>query len=1316
VAAARALLPLVAALAVAGEPLTATPWDIRRDAQELLDELIRAGRAADGELLQRALALGTQHGDQLVAVSATEALPIATVLAQRLGAAGLDAAFAEAAEPAVRRRLAELLEARAGAERLAALARAAPGTPTALAAWRRAADLAWDRGRLRLYLEAAPLAGDAADPARAPRPAAALALVEGLPAESPPALDVLEPMWRVELASGAPVRPAAPRTRRERVRSTPGVPAVTACGAGAIVLSDGLAATVVDHLVGAQLGSRIPLGQRTLPPHVARPEAVPGGAVAVGLSDGRIALARIDAGGAERWRAVLGADGVEATSAPIAIDGLVAVAYRIAAEDRLELRIAAARLADGSQAWDVAVCGLATSRWGSDGLAAPALTRHARGLAVCANAGAYALVGSDGQVRRLWSYPTRAELEGARGARRGLAASDGHTAVMTPADHAGLVLVVGPDDSQPRAYRGDGADGDVLAVQRGEALLAGRQVALIDTTRLRLRWTAPLRLPEAHGSLAEDRVLVAGSDQVALLDRRDGRMLAGRALAEPSSVAVSDGILLLAETAAVRGFGDARAFLARLRAAAEAAADDPRPHAALGSVLAGRGETDAAIAAWRRALELGAGQGIALRMARALRGRIDGPAPAAAKALAELETLAPHLPGLGEEIGLWRARLAENAFDLPTALAAYRSLLARPDGPIALADGLAVSAHVLAAAGVARCGGEARRTATQPAPAAPTRTAWSAPVRVRGSPVAGGGLAVAFASGVLQAWELADGSQRWSRRPERPLLGVQPWREPAAAGVAVAVLRGGAGEAAGLRDGDALLTLNGQTLEDFDRDLRPRVQRLGIGAAFAFEVRGADGNVRTVSGILGGEPMEPIAADADMVLARTTLPLTPRASDLRVFAIDARTGADLWTQALSPDEDRNAQIRPLLAGGVALCADGPDLIAIARDGAVRWRLPGRATALAEARRLDALVWLPATESEGQLLDPASGLIIAVIPAAAGEVPAADGDTVAVRGGDGRTAIWDLGRGRLRARTAEEARPLALRADALLAIDARGRPAVLDTATGQLRRVVAEGMVETSADGPADAFLALARPDRRSLAAVARDGMGLRWSLDLPAGTEVAELAAAGDGCLATLREGKRTWALLIDASGRIVETVGWDERNEGAAVGHPGGALAATGGALRALGGQPQPEPEALRATALPGDRTLRDAMAAAAWRWTAIGGARIAVARHGPQLVVAVQGLDRPTPLRVADLGGQTTVEAGRAVAMADGARAAGAGGWTMTSAWNGQADGIATVFMAWTPLPSRTPGAPLGLQLGDPEGRPWWLLAGWTRILDPP
>jgi len=514
-----------------------------------------------------------------------------------------------------------------------------------------------------------------------------------------------------------------------------------------------------------------------------------------------------------------------------------------------------------------------------------------------------------------------------------------------------------------------------------------------------------------------------------------------------------------------------------------------------------------------------------------------------------------------------------------------------------------------------------------------------------------------------------------------------------------------------------LLSLNGEPLRDFDGDLRPRVLAMGGGAAFIFKVRSPAGAVREIRGNLGGEPIEPLASDGDIILARTTMALAPGRSDLRIFAVDAKTGADLWAHALSHDEDRLARTMPILAGGVVVAADGPDLVGIQRNGTICWRLGGRAELLAQARTLGRCLWLPMAAGEAVLLDPGDGRELARIPAILDEPPVISSSSLAVRDGHGRVAVWDLANGRLLGCTAEAARALSLHSDGILALDARSRPVVLDAQTGVVRRVLVDAPSELSAVGERLAFLTLAGAERRSICAVSLDGLVQRWLLELPPGLEVEVLRPAADGVLAILREGIRTWALSLDGRGQVLAVTGWPTDPGGDATPLGEATVVVEAKTLRVMRPGLPPSPQVLRCVRLDPAKPLRQAVAAMTPLWSQDSGAAVAVASHGIHLIVGVRTAGGEHVLRLGDGGGTTSLDAVRAMIAPGGLRLAIPGSWTLAEQWTSlDPAGGPLVWSTWVPLPSRAPGAPLAILLDEHAGMPWWLTASWQRLVDPP
>lgn len=1295
-----ALLAVLALGAAAGEPLLATPWDVRRAAEEAFAALARGeGR----EALPRLAELLRTQPEALIAVGA-EAWPLADAVAARLADAGLLPAWAEETEPAAARRAAQLA-ASADPAAWIALARSAPGTPTAAEAWRRAADLAWDLGRLHLYRLAAQAAGEPADPRRGERWAALAALLAEEPAELPPPSS-WERVWERMLDAEAP---AAPRRGSE---PPPPPVGLAVHPAGTLARADGRQLQAFDLYTGEPLGEPLPLGELPLPAGSAAPLAVREGFIALGVQRGRLVVVASDPAGRERWRRSGPAVDSEAVGRPVAFDGLVAIPYRSRSHDQPEVRVLALRRTDGAPAWDSVAGLVAQPIWVRSASPPPALARMAAGLALCSQAGTLALLASDGRVLRVWSYPAPpAAGVPERRQRRGSGAGDGWQAVFAPADHPGLLLVLGPDDAAPRAYRGNGADGEVLAVQGGEALLAGRSLTLLDLARLQPRWQLPWRAGDAQGVLGAGAALAVGEERALLVARGDGQPAELR-VGAATALAVGGGLAVLGDRRGLRALGDAPGLLERLRAATAVADAGSAPFVALGALAAARGDEAGAISAWRAALARGADASIAERLARLLRARLTRDGRHAARDLALLGELAERWPPLAAELPLWQGLLAERGGDLAAAAQAYATVLAGPDHLVALPDGGAVSLRLLAEAGLARC----RRQTWDPflpvpPPPAATPAPWRAAAGVRGRVLVGADAVYAFADGLLQAWSLADGRPRWWRSPQRALLGVQPGREPAADGVAVQVLPGSAAEAAGLASGDVILALDGEPVADFEADLRPRVLAKRGGEPFRLAVRRGDGTRHELSGRYGGEPLEPLALDGGLLLVRGTLALAPGRGGLLGYAIDAGSGRDRWTFALSQDEQRAERQQPLLVAGTVVAADGADLVGYDSEGAERWRHAGLAERLGAARALPGgHLWLAAERGEARLLDAASGRELARLPAR-DEAPAVGGGLVAARDGEGRLVVWDLGTGRRAARSGEPARALAIAGDGVLALDARLRPAVLDPRSGAWRRLLAEAPCEAHALDARQALLLVGGEEPRVLA-LALPSLNAMWALALPPGAEVVELQPAADGALLVLREGRSRWALRLDARGQVLACHGWS--GEGSAVPLPGGHLLLAAERRLAVLPPGLPTPDTLPLAALPPGADPAAWIAERGLDRPA--GPELAAARRGGELLVAVRIAGGERELHLADAVGVLARRVVRAVFGPQGVRVLIPGPWALAEQGVLATGAGAVCWARWLPAPDRAPGLPSALLLDRPHDAPWWLLPRWRRLADAP
>ena len=145
-----------------------------------------------------------------------------------------------------------------------------------------------------------------------------------------------------------------------------------------------------------------------------------------------------------------------------------------------------------------------------------------------------------------------------------------------------------------------------------------------------------------------------------------------------------------------------------------------------------------------------------------------------------------------------------------------------------------------------------------------------------------------------------------------------------------------------------------------------------------------------------------------------------------------------------------------------------------------------------------------------------------------------------------------------------------------------------------------------------------------------------------------------------------------------------------------------------------------LRCLALDGAKPVREAVTAGipALTWSTGKAPNLAAARHGPHLVLAIRGLTADTPLRLAEAGGPIALDASRAMVNAAGTRLAIPGGWSLAEHWTmpDPSGGPAIAISVWAPLPSRAPGTPVAVLMGDHPVQPWWLAGAWTRLTDTP
>ena len=1246
------------------DPLVTTTWQIRRDAEELIADL-RARRIDAGSLLERAQGLLAQHGASMIARENAFA-PLSEVLADELRQAGLAEQFISSYGGVADRRLAELRASGGASAAWRALANAFPGTAAARAAWAHLADQAWDRGHVGAYVAAARLAGEADDERRKPRLAAGLGLLaEPPPPRLPQSLD-LEAMWRLDVEASeikaAPIRRGQSRPQLARTFAL-SLPAGDLTAA-----SDGLTLFLVDHLVGRRIGPLHPVGNTSLAARVCTPTVARDGFVALGVAQGSgTVLVAVGNDGDQRWR--IEGDTYAAVSAPLVIDGVVVYAgLRVMQEDGPELRVIAHHLSDGSPAWDVFVAKLPMllNRMfmfdeSANTLAPPSLCVHQGGLLVLSNTGLLARIGGDGAIERIWTYPSAMATPEERFERRrdigraGSVRSDGTWAVATPADAETFALVLGPGDAQPRRYLGDGCRGDCLDVSGGAALLAGRQITLLDLASQTPRWHRTQAVVDPSGVIGEGQALVSGRDRLTLLDLGTGEVVSVRddlgaseagadAKAKaPVTIAVSDGLMVVGASESLTAFGNAKAFLDEQLARVKRDPKDYRPLIALGKLATAQGDAAKAYDYFLQALERGAPAEFAANAARVLRARLEldlDDRVAFATSLARFDRLAAFAPDLAAETTLWRGRRAEADGDPAAAATAYRQVVARPGLRIATGvrreDQLEVALSALARAGLARTGAAPlpgwMQATMVPAPTPAVAIAPWNHVQSRQGAFVAGDLLLGYEGGVLTALRLSDGSEAWRRKPDQRLLGVKQDAEPMAdaPGVKVVVLDGTAASAAGMRSGDIITDFNANKIRDFHRDLIPAVSQCAEGAPFVITVL-RDRQPVKIEGRLGGEPVEAVAANNRAALVwpvRQMRNARGQGEGMWIAAHDLASGVELWRGALPPAiPDQEAPIPLLTPDDQVITSDGADLVAIAlREPAERrerWRLPGLAPWLERARLLGPGLAMLADAAHGQarLIDLANGEILFAFTCDIDAGAVLDGGDLAVRSPDGRLTCWDLGRGRMRWRSEKPMyRLLALSGDGAYALNERRQLVVLDRASGAQRKLYGDwSAIEEVVTAPGRLYAEVKRTDAsRALIALAQPGGAVLWERPLPRGADVRALLATGDTLSCVLAEPtQRPSVLALDREGAIVAALPLGDDETVRPLG--GGLLfsGARGAALRAPAKLTPPPPlPAATATTQP---TLAATAAEVLPRlvWQDVGKAAYAVARSEGSLLV---------------------------------------------------------------------------------------------------
>ncbi len=1375
----RPLLPLVAtllacALARGVEPVVATPFDIRHDANELLDDL-QARRGEIGALLERVQALLAAHGDSMI-THGDLCAPLAELFAIKLVDTGLAADFARTFAGTAERRLREALAVHASESDLRTLALSYPGTNAAIEAWRRLADQAWDAGRIGQYLDYSRRASETTDERLAQRVAAANALLSPEQAlDLPDSLDGLDVMWRINLteATEAAVRPNEPQRlqRFQRIRRGAGPARYTLASAPGelTAASDGQKMFLFDHLIGRLVGEMRTLGNVPLGPIKSRPVVTRTGFIGLGWVDDHAVVMSLDRLGEVKWRWNSPALGpVEALSAPVVLDNLVIFAALVLGnQEGAELRALAFRIDTGRPAWNSLVARIPLPRQmlfaGNDlGLASPALTVNGGSLVVLSNNGVIARLGIDGNVNRLWTYPSVGDEfdNGFGGAsvptRLGTIASDGAFLVASPTDSPGAILYLRPEDQTPRRFQGDGANGEVLDVVDGLALLAGpRSLALFDAASGKVRWAIPFSGRDGvQGRIGRDRVLIKTNDQLALIDSASGRVTSSRGLGQGVSLAVTADLVMEANTERVIGWGRGESFLERLTRAAAADPADFRPWGTLASFYESRDDRAQAFTCLIAALARGAPVEYAERAARLVRGQLElgvGDEKAFPEPLTKLQSLTTYDDRLSGEVALWRGRHAELRGDTATAITSFHAALTFPDHRMLLKDRLEARVHILARNGLMRLKATpetvAPVTARKPLPIA--TTAWNNPGKRGDATLVAGGLAVGFSDGFLSAVKVSDGSLVWRRQPVRQLLGVKTSLNPAvdntSEGIPIQeVVPGSSADGAGMRNGDVLLAFQGKPTTNFERDLRSVVATMAPRTPFTMTVL-REGAQLELKGLLGGEPVEPLAANDHTLLLWLTTPLgnapgqPPRPPNMPegmwFAAVDLASGAELFRYALRPtDKDGNVAPRPLLTDNdLVLTQEGSELVCIPAHGGKPgeaplplWRLPLSEEGMERMRVLSPdLLWLP---EEGRnrvhLVDLKTGATRFVLPEDLAASSVMLGNACYCLGQEGRITCWDLGIGRQRWRTSKVyGRLHGMSGDGLYATDENNQLVVIDTFSGEVRRRFGEWTtVETVLRGVDSLSLFVRRADRsQALARISLAGGHVQWEQALPHGVEVQDTIQSTDAFAAVLLDGAQKRTLLVvgkDGQVRSAHPLAADDK----VVPIGGGLLAYGDSGLRVLPNllPAPPAPVPCQVVEGKGDLAAFASGALNTLSWQMVGSASYALARNqGGLLLFARLGADA-TPLTIRLGDGDLSVDAVGQVATftSTNPQFTSNGSWVLDGAKRLSADGEpAVLVLRLQPAPDRIPGSALSLraecgETSDAANAPWWLRRGWRVV----
>jgi len=1337
----------------AAEPVAATPWDVRRDAQELLDDLAHH-RGDESNLLAHAQTFMADHGEALISIDDGSA-PVYEVIQQKLRDLGMDKSFIATFQQTAANHLSELGTSPTD-QQLLSLARSYPGTDAAQQCWSTLADRAWDRGTLNRFLSYGRSAGDnqdKPDAVRHQRYLAAQALLSpSHTTDLPSSFDGLTEIWRlpVELQSG---RPQLNRQVDHPVQSL----SLTAIPGEAVAASDGIQVLVIDHLIGRQQAPPVSLGETPLPPHQSRPAVIRDGFAALGeTSNGqRVIVVGIDEVGTRLWQTLVPAENqsgvspIISVSAPLAFDNLVVFAVTTQEEDNVNLVVHALDAHSGAPVWDSEVARLPGARRLGQGDATsltPMTCVHDGSLLVLSNCGVLARVGADGAVQRIWGYPsTNDDLNGGVALfnhtdRPGAILSDSETAVITPADNTGIALLM-KGDGNPEIYRGDGAGGTVLAVADGLAVFGLRAITCLDLATKSALWSHPLHaiLKNPQAFIGENAILVYGDESKMLLSRKDGKGSDDKPFEAHGNLnlTVVDQTLIFGGSDFISAWGGSASTLDQISAAAKASPGDFRPRVRLAALLQAHGDATGSFDNYLQALRLGAPVDYAERAAHGIRERLDltlGDPKAFPAEITKLDALTTFDSSLRNEAIWWRARDAETRGDAAGAVSGYRQITSGPPHTVLLRDGVQADLRLLAHGGLYRLHQEldplAGTTAIAPLPMA--GSSWTTGgYRARNSRVSGD-MALAFMNGFLTGLRLKDGSQAWTRTPNRPLLGVQNTEVQRQDGVVVHVMSGSSAEAAGMLSGDVLVQFNDTELHSFG-DLLHAITGSPLRMPYTVTVLRGDQRV-ALKGVLGGEQVAPIASNARTVLVGPVT-VEPRREGMWVSALDLETGQELFTPAwtIKPsDKDTEAQLPLLTDDDTIIIEDGSDIVAIrahatptVASGHELWRIVGRSHALDHSSLIGSrLLWLSSPEhGRGELVELSTGQTVASVPSDSPLPPLIDGYDIFARQGDLTVCCWDLAAGRLRWRSAQTVSVVvAANSDSLYVVTQEGQLAILDRFSGAIRRTLGDwsGVSPLGASGDQE-FLQVRDHDVDAVVALNLQTGTVTWQQPIPDRTELTSVTTSSQGMTMMLREGDSGWILRLQADGRLSGVAPAEADHEFFPLAN--GLLDAGPRGFQVLTPTLPVAQGRIHSTAVEDNADLaqmaNNALPHLIWNDCG-GGCAFAIVRCGTSLLVLSRG-DKDVVVHLADAG-HTMDSTGMMATLSPSDSTVrfdhGTGSWVMLNQARIGTDVAPILVARLDPPPDRSGTWPLAIRAeaagaADAPPGPWWLISTWHVLV---